>query len=546
MALFTDDEAGYHNVLLEKVHFISNKAASGSSTLYAEGYCQDITIVDSSFSGNSQDESYYYDWKILNIDTYYILNFTMIGTVISGNYAKPRSAYSYFHVSTGYVAQMNITGLQYKNNKGGIDVILGTVETVPGPFPTLFLKDSCFKNNEYFSLNVLAFSNLTLQMRRLLFRGNTFLNSTLECLGMFFLFILGEGNKITLEDTTFDNNTHLQGRIVFFQLPLDKRELSTCNTPKWIYKNLVRFTKVRFFKNYHMHSTALELQHGKNVLSNCQFLKNFGRGIGTNLFIEEGSASLELINTSLELTQSWPVNSYHKTHLPPFRGFIYVGSAGPIKLENINLSVEEFQDIDLYLIITGSSDASIDNNSVVKCPVGTLSKFMNYSHSYIIHMEPCPGVRFVTKVQSFTFSWTRCSAGFYSIYINEKKKCRPCPYGGNCTSNIAARPTFWGFPSHYQIVDQSTSNTVKSTTAVSIETSAAHMTTTIICQAVVLETASVPCADTVSLISQKHFSPHNVERVKTAEITGSGLLHCSTPWRLPYSFFGRIASHVML
>ena len=101
---------------------------------------------------------------------------------------------------------------------------------------------------------------------------------------------------------------------------------------------------------------------------------------------------------------------------------------------------------------------------------------------------------------------------------------------------------------HCQIVDQSTSNTVQSTTAVPIETSAsaAHITTTIICQAGVLETASVSCADTVSLISQKHFSPPNVERVKTAEITGSGLLHCSTPWRLPYSFFGRVTSHVIL
>ena len=126
LALVTTHQDRYQNVLLEKVHFISNKAARGSSTLYAFGYRQDITIVDSSFVGNSQDESYYYDSKIFFIDSD-ILNFKMIGTVISGNYAKPRPDPSFktavpsmqFRVNGNYEAQMNIFGLQYKNNKGG-------------------------------------------------------------------------------------------------------------------------------------------------------------------------------------------------------------------------------------------------------------------------------------------------------------------------------------------------------------------------------------------------------------------------------------------
>ena len=443
---------GYLNILLEKVHFISNKAGHGSSTLFEQGYRDDITIVDSSFVGNSQIESYYNDWQILRIFSD-MLNFTMIGTVISGNYAKrltdsiamkvPRKQF----IVQSDVAQINITGLQFKNNKGGgIYFLVGDFVTVPGPGSTVFFKDSRFENNEYFSFNVISRKTTTLQMRRLVFRGNTFLNSTLQCFGLFFLSLVGEGNQITLEDTTFDNNTYIQGRIVFFQLPLDKTKSSTCKPPKWNYKNVVRFTKVRFCKNYHPHSTALELHNGRIILSDCLFLNNFGRGIGTNLLIAEGSASLELINTSFELTQSWPVNSYYKTQLPPFRGFIYVGSAGPIKLENTNLSVEEFQDIDSYLMVTSSRDAAIDNNSVIRCPVGTLSKFMDYSHSYIVTGENCPREGIVTKSQSFTFSCTRCSAGFYSIDPYETK-CRPCPYGGNCTSNIAARPTFWGFPS---------------------------------------------------------------------------------------------------
>ena len=287
-------------------------------------------------------------------------------------------------------------------------------------------------------------------MRRSVFRGNTFSNSTFQCFAMFFLYLKAEENQTTLPDTTFDKNTYIQGRIVFIQLPLDKSDLSTCSSPKWIYKNFVRFTKVRFYQNNHSHSTALGLLNGRNILSDCQFSNNFRTGIGTNLFIGEGSATLELINTSFELTQSRPVNSFYKTQLPPFRGFIYVRSAGPIKLQNINLSVDEFQDTDSYLIVTGSNNASIDNNSAIQCPVGTLKKFWNYSHSYIFSTagtEECGDNLFNKKSQSsFTFSCTRCSAGFYSIDRYEKK-CRPCPYGGNCTSKIAARPTFWGFPS---------------------------------------------------------------------------------------------------
>ena len=115
----------------------------------------------------------------------------MIGTVISGNYAKPRPSPflskgqpTQFIVAGVYAAQMNITGLQYKNHNGGIYLILGSPKTDPGPFSTLFLKDSCFENNEYFSMNVFSGKIKTLQMRRLLFRGNTFLNSTLQCFGI--------------------------------------------------------------------------------------------------------------------------------------------------------------------------------------------------------------------------------------------------------------------------------------------------------------------------------------------------------------------------
>ena len=194
---------GCLNVLLEKVSFISNKAARGSSTLHLEGYFQDITIVDSSFVGNLQDESYYNDWKILLISSY-ILNFTITGTVISGNYAKPGADNNtltgqpiQFLVSGLCLALINITDLQYRSNKGGgMKIQLGMGKGVTDN-STFYLKDSRFENNEYFSLEVKAMSNSTLQMKRLVFSGNTFLSSTLQCIAMFFLFVSAEGKQIT-------------------------------------------------------------------------------------------------------------------------------------------------------------------------------------------------------------------------------------------------------------------------------------------------------------------------------------------------------------
>ena len=354
----------------------------------------------------------------------------------------------YFLLVYGFLmTKINITGLQCKSNKVIIILIdLGMNNSV------FILKDSFFENNEKLSLSVIAASNSTLQMKRLAFRGNTFLRST-EYLSieLFLLFVTGEGNQITLEEVTFENNTNEQGRIVLLQLPPDRNDPSyECDDiQKWVYKNYVRFTKVRFYNN-HVNSTALRLENGRNILRDCQFLNNLGRGIGTSLFIGEGSASLELINTSFQLTQSRPVSSYHETQLSSyFRGFIYVGSAGPIKLENTNLSVEEFLDIDSYLTVAGSSNASIDNNSVIRCPVGTLKKFLVFSHSKLVQPPSSCFYKLnslTKKLQAFTFSCRKCSSGFYSI-VHFAKRCRPCPYGGNCAVNIGAKPTFWGFPS---------------------------------------------------------------------------------------------------
>ena len=442
---------GYLKVHLENVSFMYNKVAMGSSTLTTEGYFLQLTIVNCTFHANSQDERFTaYDWKTIFIYSYE-LNFTLIDTNISGNEAKPRADNNtlegqpiHFLVVASYLSRMNISGLHYTNNKGGgIYVQLGLSERSNSTF---FLQNSHFENNELFSMEIKAKANAFLQIKRVFFTANSFANSGLSSLALFFLYTIAQGNHIVIQDTIFERNT-VQGTILMFRLPPDERDLRACKIPKWNYGNLVRFIKVAFHRN-NPDTSVMRLENGHNILSNCQFVDNFA---AYTIFIAESSTSLELVNTSFEHTQNWQKDTTR--HLYPklmisasFRGFIYYASSGPIKLKSTTLTVDTAQDIDAYIMVTGSSIADVDNSSVIQCPVGTLRDWTKFSHTRFISNNACPRGLYKAISQSFIISCKVCSTGFYSVKPFAKT-CLPCPFGGNCSSGtIATKPVFWGFP----------------------------------------------------------------------------------------------------
>ena len=425
-------------VLLEDVSFMYNSATVGSSSLYVNGNFQNITIVNSSFIGNSQNERFSYGWAVSRIVSYH-LSCSINRTVISGNFAKARvnnpivegRPIHFFVISNG-LGQIDINGLQYKNNTGsGIYIQVDNMDA------SVSLQNSQFEDNELFSLTIKAGQKNILQMKRIVFRGNKFVSSYFSSAPLFFLSSLAQGNQVIMEDTLFEKNT-APGRIVFFQLPPDQQDPHSCNTQKWCYSNHLRLTNVTFRENNAVNSTVLRFESGWNVLSNCQFVDNFAV---YTVFAGESSTYLELIDTSFKKHPQWTFMSPFK-----FRGFIYYASDGPIKMKNTTLNAEPFQDIDAYFMVTGSSLAHIDNSSSIQCPIGTLQSLQNFTHPRLVSNAYCDPTVYETMAQFFIFSCERCSPGFYSIEPFGKT-CRPCPYGGNCTSNIAAKPTFWGFPS---------------------------------------------------------------------------------------------------
>ena len=438
----------YLKVYFENVSFINNKVAMGSSTLYAHGYFLELTIVKCTFHANSQDKRFTYDWKTISIDSYQ-LHFTLIDTIISENEANTPTFDNetlegqpvHFRVEAFDLARINMSGVHYKNNKGGgIYVQLGLNE----------MKQLCScRTLTLKTMNYFPWRLRRKHITRVFFTGNSFAvtDSGLGSFALFFLHTTAQGNQIAMEDTIFENNA-IQGAILLFRLPPDERDFRACTIPKWNYGNLIRFIKVTFHKN-NPSTSVMRLENGHNTLRNCQFVDNFA---AYAIFIAESSTSLELLETSFKHTRY--CREMDTIRLPflklmisaGFRGFIYYASSGPINLKNATLTVDTAQDIDAYIMVTGSSTAHVDNSSVIQCPVGTLRGWAKFSHTHFVSNDACPNGLYNAMSQSFIISCKTCSTGFYSVKPFAEK-CLPCPFGGNCSSGIiAAKPTFWGFP----------------------------------------------------------------------------------------------------
>ena len=465
------DLEGYLKVLLEKVSFLLNKAAMGASILQIGGYNLNIIIKDCNFLWNLHDERFSHNWKIAVISAFR-LNFTMIRTAVSGNYARPRTDNTtlagppiHFLVYASYTVHLNICNLQYRNNKGGgIFIQLGMNEHNENS--TLLMQDSHFENK---TLEIKVKSSSLLQIDRLKFKASSFITSVFECLALFFLFGSpgGKGNQILVQNSTFENNVHLLGRIALLRLPSDEIDPSACHIPNWIYKNYVTFTGVLFRNNSREFSTTLRLQNGWYVLKNCQFDENYGKFLGSNIFIGEGSAHLELINSSFEIAQM-------EQAPPNFRGFIYFASSGSIKLANTRLSVQAFQDIDSYLMITNSSFLHIHNSTIVQCPVGTvkrlsISPIINFLQTRPVHMG------FSSPVRSLSFILVNGAPQDFSA-LNHLQRNVDLVHTAATAQRISLLDPLSGDFPYSRTMDRSTFRNVQPTTAVLITMLAVHTT----------------------------------------------------------------------
>lgn len=322
-------------VLLEEVSFMYNSANNGCSVLRSDaGETINITIVDSFFIGNSlQDERISDGWTSVAhtcISSHYLCLF-IIRTLISENYAErfaDKNALKgrpfVLSILSRTRAEININGLQYTNNKGsGIYIeVNGAVNS------SLSVTNAHFEDNELFSIYFSTGGKSLLQMKNMSFKRNSHTNASI-----FFFHSLVRGNKVTINDAIFENNT-TPGETVLFQLPPDNVDHAECHKYCYDYKNEVRLNNVLFRENKAINPSIIRLESGWNVLSKCRFVDNKAP---YTVFVGESSTSLELTDTSFHKSSQWK---------DTFRGFIYYASSGPIKLKNTTLKAKAFQDID--------------------------------------------------------------------------------------------------------------------------------------------------------------------------------------------------------
>ena len=132
-------------IRLEEVSFMYNSAANGSSTLWLDVWKSNISIVDS-------NKRFYYGFAIAHISSSF-LGLFVIRTLISGNYAerwadKNKRPFLLFIYSGSHI-EINIDGLQYKNNKdSGIRIEVSDLQGLTSH--TVSIANAHLKNNDKF------------------------------------------------------------------------------------------------------------------------------------------------------------------------------------------------------------------------------------------------------------------------------------------------------------------------------------------------------------------------------------------------------------
>ena len=219
--------------------------------------------------------------------------------------------------------------------------------------------------------------------------------------------------------------------------------------PEWDYNSKLSFKDTTFKYNTALLGGALYLSRGKTTFQNCSFVDNFASVNGGAIYAEEGSTSLVLSDSSFlqsknELTRN--LQTFSKS------SFIHTESTGPLVVENTTMNA--VRNNGGHSIVTigkgGLVDFGDDNSTQLYCSVGSKMQFLNFSNTITTRTNDslC-----TVRVTGLDYSCLPCASGLYSLqrgqvhgtHLESGFKCLICPFGANCSQNIAAKQNFWGF-----------------------------------------------------------------------------------------------------
>ena len=134
----------------------------------------------------------------------------------------------------------------------------------------------------------------------------------------------------------------------------------------------------------------------------------------------------------------------------PYNGFLTVTSFGKIFVSKSSFISDPISyDGEGLIFVKGAGEVSFDDSVKIQSPFGSKVILHNFTH-----WENGQATSPPTWITSFSIITQPCPIGTYSIRrgtikgfkIEHRLKCLTCPNGGNCTSALAARPNFWGYP----------------------------------------------------------------------------------------------------
>ncbi|XP_020916296.2 uncharacterized protein LOC110253693 [Exaiptasia diaphana] len=343
----------------------------------------------------------------------------------------------------------------------------------------------------------IATAKSTLQIMNSLFDSNTGFESSGGCLSFHFgititlfqnvtfhrcvsgfgkrgsggaLYLSGQtGGNITLFSCHFIGNMAPKnaGGAVAFDLQLKDKIIDpgctqTLNSDEktgkriWSYNSLLCIRNTTFFNNTATNGGALSLSRGRHIIQECSFLENYADLLGGHIFLTSESTSLKVLHS--RFLQNHSVLYHSSTLTPKVKStigvLIYSESEGPLMIFNTTMESmwsRYVQSKSLIYISKGNLiDFGDNNQTIVKCPIGSSLDILNYTTIVDTEYQSKPCKIALTLLQ---FNCKSCPIDTYSLQYGHSLgmtkvsgfKCLPCPFGAVCHNKISAKPNYWGY-----------------------------------------------------------------------------------------------------
>ena len=479
---------GNHNRTLEKSAIDVRSSKFIRNAVAMVNISTSIPITNSSLQTRDSGAHSYYRYAkkggggALSIYVSQVMRLSLADSIFADNHAQAMNSGAVRALLSTLYQDIEIVNCEFLRNSGGLES--GTFQLIvktPLPLFRAILKNLTFVNNGgnsiydiYLSQNRLSMQSCKMQRNS---GGGIFIGTSSKVL------------FIHMENTLLSDNINFGCN--FYKDDFKNRSVykfknvsfvnNTCNTKDsilriYMHRNQSFFglQRSRFVDNFCKSgvvkvsvNSGLRSNHTKVIINNTEFRNNSGfaestftiRGMNeiiiqnsvfnTNFGATDGShVRVQMRSSKLTINKV----TFHQSNTErkqPFHGFFTATSFGSIYINETSFISDLFSVGSVPLILVkGAREVVMDDSVSIKAPLSTKLKMDNFTH---LEMGENIGS---SRITSFAFSTEPCPMRSYSIHRGSGKgftledtiTCYTCPNGGDCSSSLAARPNFWGYP----------------------------------------------------------------------------------------------------